>query len=63
MSNKKPKGNALDDVPAVTRFINVLEHYVNDADIRPRQGYATDWVLLALVFEEHLGRESRMQAC
>jgi hypothetical protein len=49
MANKKLKGNALDDVSAVKRFIAALEHYVNDADIRPRQGYAADWVLLALV--------------
>ena len=46
---RRLRGNALDDVPAVIRFIRLLEHYVNDADTRPRQGFAADWVLLALV--------------
>jgi Family of unknown function (DUF5677) len=40
---------ALEDVPAVIKFIHLLERYVNEMEVRPRQGYAADWVLLALV--------------
>jgi hypothetical protein len=49
MATKKLKRHASDDVPVVIRFIRLLERYVNDAGYQPRQGYAADWVLLALV--------------
>lgn len=48
-TKKRSYRRALEDVPAVNRFIRLLERYVNERELRPRQGYAADWVLLALV--------------
>ena len=47
-TKKKSHQHAIEDVPAVIRSIRLLERYVNEREFRLRQGYAADWVLLAL---------------
>jgi hypothetical protein len=49
MKRNKIHQGALQDVPKVIKFIAFMEGYVNERDLRPRRGYAADWVLLALV--------------
>src|SRR5712691_6224585 len=48
-TKKESYHRVIEDVSAVSRFIRLLERYVNESELRPRQGYAADWVLLALV--------------